>query len=67
MEHCNCLLTPNIFKAPFWTDDIVPENNMDWPNLYASIIGMMLYQASKTISGISFSVNQCDQFNHNTN
>ena len=57
MEHCNGLLTPKIFKAPFWTYDTVPENNRDWPNLYASVKGMMLYLASKTISGIYFSVN----------
>ena len=36
------------------------------PNSYYSVIGMMLYLVSNTISDISFDVHQCFWFTHNT-
>ena len=42
------------------------EAKRDWPNSYASVIGMMLYLASNKIPDIPFAVHQCSQFTHNT-
>ena len=42
------------------------EANKDCPNSYASVIGMMLYLVSNTITDISFAVHQCARFTHNT-
>ena len=42
------------------------EAKRDWPNSYASVIGMMLYLASNTRLDISFAVHQCARFTHNT-
>ena len=66
MDHCNRLPTPTKFEAPLGTDVNGSETNRDWPNLYASVIGMMLYLASNTRPDISFYVHQCDRFTHNT-
>ena len=46
MEHCNGLPTPTNVEAPLVTDANGFEAKRDWPNLYASVIGMMLYLAS---------------------
>ena len=50
---------------PLGTDDNGYEANRYFPNLYDSILGMMLYLESKTRPYISFSVNQCARFTHN--
>ena len=66
MEHSNGLPTPTKVEAPIGTDVNGSEAKRDWSNLYASVIGMMLYLASNTRPDISFAVNQCDRFTHNT-
>ena len=66
MEHCNGFTTPTKFEAPLVTDVNGSEAKRDWPNSYASVIGMMLYLASNTIPDISFAVHQCAQFTNNT-
>ena len=45
MEDCNGLLTPIKVEAPLGTDVNGSEAKRDWPNSYASVIGMMLYLA----------------------
>ena len=59
MDHCNGLPTPTKVEAHLGTDINGPEDKIDWPNPYASGIGMMLYLASNTRPDISFSVQQC--------
>ena len=66
MEDCNGLPTPTKFVAPLGTDANGFEAKRDWPNLYASVIGMMLYLESNTRTYISFAVHQCARFTHNT-
>ena len=66
MEHYNGLPTPTKVEAPLGKDVNGSEANRDWPNSYASVIGMMFYLASDTRPDISFSVHQCDRFTHNT-
>ena len=66
MEHCNGLPTPTNVEKPLGTDVNGSEAKRDWPNSYASVIGMMLYLASNTRPDISFAVNQCVRFTHNT-
>ena len=67
MEHCNGLPTPTKVEAPLGTYINGYEDMRDWPNSYASVIGMMLYLASDTRPDISFGVYQCAWFTHNTN
>ena len=66
MEDCNGLPTPTKFEAPLGIDVNGSEAKRDWPNLYASFIGMMFYLASNTRPDISFAVHQCARFTHNT-
>ena len=66
MEDCNGLPTPTKVEAPLGTYLNGSEAKRDWPNSYASVIGMMLYLASSTRPDISFAVHQCAQFTHNT-
>ena len=66
MEHRNGLPTPNKFEAPLVTDANGSEVNRDWPNSYASIIGIILYLSSNTRPYISCPVHQCARFTHNT-
>ena len=66
VEHCNGLPTPTNVEAPLGTDVNGSEAKRDWPNSYASVIGMMLYLASNTRPDISFAVHQCARFTHNT-
>ena len=56
MEDCNGLPTPTKVDAPLGTDLNGSEAKRDWPNSYASVIGMMMYLASNTRPGISFAV-----------
>ena len=58
MEDCNGLPTPTKVDAPIGTDVNGSEAKRDWPNSYASIIGMMLYLASNKRPNISFDVHQ---------
>ena len=46
MEDCNGLPTPTKVEAHLGTDVNNSEAKRDWPNSYASFIGMMLYLAS---------------------
>ena len=46
MEDCNGLPTPTKVEAPLGTDVNGSEANRDWPNLYASVIGLMLNTTS---------------------
>ena len=48
MEYCNGFPTPTKVEAPLGTDINVSEAKRDWPNSYASFIGMLLYLASNT-------------------
>ena len=66
MEDCNGLSTPTKVEAPLEKDVNGSEANRDWPNSYASVIGVMLYMASNTRPDISFAVHQCAQFTHNS-
>ena len=66
MDHYNGLSTTTKVEAPFGTDANGSEAKRDWPNSYASFIGMMFYLASNTRPDISFDVHQCDRFIHNT-
>ena len=58
MEDCNGLPTPTKVEAPLGTDINGSDDKRDWPNSYASVIGMMLYLASNTRSDISVAVHQ---------
>ena len=66
MEHSNGFPTPTKVEAPLVTDLNGSEAKRDWPNSYASVIGMMLYLASNTRPDISFAVHQCAWFTQNT-
>ena len=66
MEDCNGLPTTTKVEAPIGIDVNGSEAKIDWPNSYASVIGMMLYLASNTRPDIFFAVNQCARFTHNT-
>ena len=66
MEHCNGLPTPTNVEAHLGTYTNVYEATRDWPNSYASFIGMILYLASNKIQDILFDVHQWAQFTHNT-
>ena len=59
MEHCNELPTSTKVEAPLGKYANDSEDNIDWPNSYASVIGMMLYLESNTRPDISFAVHQC--------
>ena len=66
MEHCNRLPTPTKVEAPLGTGANCSESKRDWPNSYASVIGIILYLSSNTIPDIYFVVHQCSRFKHNT-
>ena len=66
MDHSNGFPTLTKVEAPLGTDANGSEAKRDWPNSYASVIGMMLYLASNTRPDISFSIHQCARFTHNT-
>ena len=42
MENCNGLTTPTNVDAPLGIDANGSEAKIDYPNSYASVIGMML-------------------------
>ena len=65
MEHFNGLPTPTKVEAPLGTEVNGSEAKRDWPNSYASVIGMMLYLPSNTRLDISFAVHQYARFTHN--
>ena len=48
MYNCNGLPTPTKVEASLGTDKNGSEAKRDWPNSYASLIGMMLYLSSNT-------------------
>ena len=54
MEHCNGLPTPTKVEATIGPDVNGSEDKRDFPNSYASVIGMVLYLVSNTIPDISF-------------
>ena len=58
IKDCNGLPTPTKVEASLGTDVNGSEAKRDWPNSYASIIGMMLYLASNTRPDIFFAVHQ---------
>ena len=58
MEYSNGLPTPTKVEAPLGTDINGSEPKRDWPNSYASVIGMMSYLASNTRPDISSADNQ---------
>ena len=66
MEHCNGFPIPTKVDVPLGTDENGSEDKRDWPNSYASVIGMMLYLASNKRPYISFGVHQFALFTHNT-
>ena len=66
MDNYNGLPTPTKVESPLGTDVNGSEAKRDWPNSYASVIGMMLYLSSITRPDISFAVHQCSRFTHNT-
>ena len=66
MENSNGLPTPKKVEAPLGKDVNGSESNIDCPNSYDSVIGIMLYLASNTRPDISFAVQQCSRFTHNT-
>ena len=43
MEHCNGFLKSTKVETPLGTDANGSEAKRDWPNSYASVIGIMLY------------------------
>ena len=45
MDHSNGLPAPTKVESPLGTDVNGSEAKRDWPNSYASVIGMMLYLA----------------------
>ena len=67
MDHCNGFPTPTNVEAPLGIDANGSASNRYCPNSYSSVIGVMLYLALNTIPYISFDVNQCARFTHNTN
>ena len=52
MEHSNGFPTPTRFEAPLAADENGSESDIYWINSYASVIMMMLYLASNTITDI---------------
>ena len=66
MEDFNGLPTATKVEAPLGTEVNGSEAKRDWPNSYASVIGMMLYLASNTRPDISLAVHQCARFTHST-
>ena len=50
MENCNGLPAPNKVEAPLGTNLNGSEAKRDWPNLYASVIGIMLYSTYRCYS-----------------
>ena len=66
MEHFNGLPAPTKVGVPLGTDANGSEATRYWPNSYSSVIGTMLYLVSNTRPDISFAVQHCAQFTHNT-
>ena len=66
MDNSNGLPTPTKVEALLETDVNGSDAKRDCPDSYASIIETMFYLASNTRPDISFAVNQCAQFTHNT-
>ena len=64
MEHSNGLPTSTKVEAPLGTDANGSKAKRDCPNLYASVIGMMLYLSLNTILYTSFDFHQCTNFPH---
>ena len=66
MEHCNGLPTPTKVEAPLGIDVNGSVAKSDWPNSYASVIGIMLYLSSNKRLDLSFAIHKCTWFTHNT-
>ena len=60
MDNCNGLPTPTKVEEPLGTDENGSEAKRDYPNSYASVIGVLLYLASNTIPDIYLAVHQCE-------
>ena len=67
MQHSNGFPAPTKVEEPLGTYATVYEANRDWTNSYNSVIGVMLYLASRTRPDIPFAVHKCAWFTHNTN
>ena len=57
---------PTKVEAPLGTDTNGSEAKRDWTNSYDYVIWMMFYLSVNTIPYISFDINQCARFTHNT-
>ena len=66
MDHFNGFPTQTKVEANLGRDENCYEAKRDWPNSYASVIGMMLYLVSNTRPDKSFSVHQWAWFTDNT-
>ena len=64
--YCDGFPTPSKVEALLGTDYNGSEAKRDWPNSCDSVIGVMLYLASKIIPDISSAFHQCARFTHNT-
>ena len=66
IDHCKGLPKPIKVEETLGTDANGSEAKRYCPYLYDSVIEMMLYLESNTRPDISFAVNQCSWFTHNT-
>ena len=65
MYNCNGFLFTTIFEAPLGKGCNSTKDNSDCNNVYAPVIGVILYLASNKKPDISFAVHKFALFNHN--